>query len=244
MNIMANEEKSRLDAVAMKSVYDKGANAAGIRYGYKVASRFIKYGATLELGPAEGLMTELLCSVVPSLTCVDGSELFCKELKKKFPNVFVINSLFEDLFLESKFLNIILGHVLEHVNDPVVVLERIKQFLLPQGVIFAAVPNARSLHRQAAVEMGILDSEHALNEMDIHHGHRRVFDPESFRQVFIRAGLKVDFFGGYWLKPVSNGQIERDWDGEMIGAFMKLGERYPDVAAEIYVVASLPGESS
>ena len=37
-----------------------------------------------------------------------------------------------------------------------------------------------------------------------------------------------------------NAQIEATWTAEMVHAFLKLGERYPDIAAEIYVVAKLP----
>ncbi|WP_281051516.1 hypothetical protein [Thauera sp. GDN1] len=59
----------------------------------------------------------------------------------------------------------------------------------------------------------------------------------SFRGDFLKAGLSIEVSGGYWLKPVSNGQIERDWTPEMLDAFMVLGERYPDIAGEIYVVA-------
>ena len=47
-------------------------------------------------------------------------------------------------------------------------------------------------------------------------------------------------FGGYWIKPLSNGQIEQNWTAEMLEAFMELGERYPDIAGEIYVVAFAP----
>jgi hypothetical protein len=36
---------------------------------------------------------------------------------------------------------------------------------------------------------------------------------------------------------VSNKQIEANWTPEMLDAFMQLGERYPDIAGEIYVVA-------
>ncbi len=104
-------------------------------------------------------------------------------------------------------------------------------------MLFAAVPNARSLHRQAAVIMGLLGAEDELNEMDRHHGHRRVFNPETFRNVFNQAGLKIDIFGGYWMKPVSNKQIETTWTDEMLQAFMALGERYPDISGEIYIVA-------
>ena len=67
-----------------------------------------------------------------------------------------------------------------------------------------------------------------------------MFDPESFRQAFLGAGLNIDFFGGYFLKPVSSGQIEANWSDAMLDAFMVLGERYPDIAGEIYVLASRP----
>jgi hypothetical protein len=86
--------------------------------------------------------------------------------------------------------------------------------------------------------MGLLSREDALNELDLHHGHRRVFNPESFRNTFTRAGLRVDIYGGYWLKPISNSQIENNWTPAMIDAYMQMGERYPDIAGEIYVLAS------
>jgi hypothetical protein len=86
--------------------------------------------------------------------------------------------------------------------------------------------------------MELIPTEDSLNDKDRHHGHRIVFNPESFRAAFTRAGLAVDVFGGYWLKPLSNSQIEYSWTPSMIEAFMQLGERYPDIAGEIYVVAS------
>ena len=39
---------------------------------------------------------------------------------------------------------------------------------------------------------------------------------------------------------MSNRQIEEAWTPPMLAAFMELGERYPEIAAEIYVVASRP----
>ena len=132
-----------------------------------------------------------------------------------------------------------LGHVLEHVAHPVEVLRKAGAWLAPGGVICCAVPNARSSPRQAAVLMGILETEHSLNPTDLHHGHRRVYDPETFRAEFRAAGLTVDVTGGYWLKLLSNSQMESAWTAEIIDAFMRLGERYPDIAAEIYAIASV-----
>jgi len=132
---------------------------------------------------------------------------------------------------------VILGHVLEHVSDPIATLQKVFDWLNNSTVVFAAVPNARSLHRQAAVQMGLLSSEFELNDTDRKIGHRRIYSPESLRNDFNKAGFAVQQFGGYWLKPVSNAQIIESWSPEMLAAFMQLGERYPDVAGEIYVVA-------
>jgi 2-polyprenyl-3-methyl-5-hydroxy-6-metoxy-1,4-benzoquinol methylase len=189
------------------------------------------------MGPAEGVMTPLLLTRADSLTLLEGAEHFCVDLAKRYPSATVVHSLFEDYRPQQKFDRIILGHVLEHVEDPVAILRQVSSWLRPNGKIIAAVPNAHSIHRQAAVLMGLLPSENSLNEMDKRHGHRRVFEPHSFKEVFLKAGLSIEFFGGYWLKPVSNEQIEKSWTPEMLSAFMLLGEKYPEIAAEIYVVA-------
>ena len=239
---MSHDEKAHLELISHVSLYAAGANAATIKYSFKVAKRYLVGDSLLELGPAEGVMTELLATTGKRMTLVEGSGLFCEDLRKRFPQANVVHALFEEYQPGGLFDNIILGHVLEHVQDPVDILMRAKQWLRPRtGRLFAAVPNARSLHRQAAVIMGMLLQEDALNEMDIHHGHRRVFNPETYRNAFYQAGWQVEIFGGYWMKPVSNKQIEVSWTPQMLEAFMQLGERYPDIAGEIYVVARYSG---
>lgn len=235
-------EKQNLQNISLNSKYAAGVNKSMILYSCNILSRFIKGGGgnILELGPAEGVMTEHLVNLGETLTVVEGSAVFCESLSKRFPFIKVVHSLFEDYNPSEKFDTIVLGHVLEHVLDPVDILCRVKNLLTPKGLVFAAVPNSRSIHRQAAVIMDLLPYEEALNATDMHHGHRRVFNPESFRTAFINAGLRVNIFGGYWLKPLSNGQIESDWTSSMLDAFMQMGERYPDIAGEIYVLASLP----
>jgi 2-polyprenyl-3-methyl-5-hydroxy-6-metoxy-1,4-benzoquinol methylase len=181
-------------------------------------------------------MTDILAGVFQDLSVVEAAPQFCEAIKSRHPRATVVNSLFEAFNPEGRYDTIVMGHVLEHVEDPTALLRRAKEWLTDDGVICAAVPNARSLHRQAAVLMGLLQHEHELNEADLHHGHRRVYDPEAFRREFRAAGLRLLHFGGFWLKPVSNAQIDASWNEAMLDAFMQLGERYPDVAAEIYVV--------
>ena len=231
------QELEHLARISANSLYAAGPSGASVEHSFGIFSRFIQGANILEMGPAEGVMTAHLARLGKQLTAVEGALNFCEDLRRRFPGVTVVHSLFEEFQPPRPFDNIILGHVLEHVADPVAVVRQAASWLVPGGRILAAVPNARSLHRQAAVLLGLLRSEDELNELDRHHGHRRVFNPESFRQCFLQAGLEIEFFGGYWIKPVSNRQIEETWTPAMLEAFMRLGERYPDIAAEIVVVA-------
>jgi 2-polyprenyl-3-methyl-5-hydroxy-6-metoxy-1,4-benzoquinol methylase len=230
-------ERERLERIAATSTYSAGVMGPAIRHCAEIFLRHLGPGPTLELGPAEGLMTDLLAPRVPALTVVEAGEPFCRAIRERHPRVTVVHALFEEYRPAAPFQNVILGHVLEHVAEPVALLRRVAGWLAPGGRVLAAVPNARSLHRQAAVLMGLLPSEDALNARDLAHGHRRVYDPGSLRRDFEDAGLRVEASGGYWLKPLSNAQIEASWTDAMVEAFMRLGERHADVAAEIYVVA-------
>ncbi len=75
------------------------------------------------------------------------------------------------------------------MEDPVAILKLARTWLSEKGRILAAVPNSRSLHRQAAVLMSLLETEDSMSELDFHHGHRRIYNPESFRTEFKKAGV-------------------------------------------------------
>jgi len=230
-------EKETLEQIRRHSLCSAGACPNSIKCSCEVLSRFIRGDSLLEMGPAEGVMTERLARLGKRMTLVEGSETFCDSLRQRFPQVEVVHALFEEFRPAGRFDNIILGHVLEDVDNPAAIVKQASSWLKPEGRMLAAVPNCRSIQRQAAVIIGLLKSEDELNDLDRHHGHRRVFNPKSFRACFTQASLQIEFFGGYWLKPLSNQQIEEHWTPSMLDAFMRLGERYPDIAGEIYVVA-------
>ncbi|MGK7651078.1 class I SAM-dependent methyltransferase [Roseovarius sp. B08] len=235
----ANEERKRISEIAKDSWYEKPTALATIRYSFDIFRRFMKDDdKILEMGPAEGTMTKQLIEAGCDIECLEGSPEFAEILRSKFPDLKVHVALFEDWECEPTYDVILLGHVLEHVDNPPAILSRAKNWLRPGGQIVCSVPNCRSLHRQAAVIMGLMETEQDMSEKDVHHGHRRVYSPETLRADFTKAGMTVDFFGGYWMKPISDGQIEEQWTPEMLEAFMKLGERYPDIAAELVIVAS------
>ena len=233
------DEQRRIEDVAQDSWYLKPMALATIRHSYTIFRRYLSSGKRiLEMGPAEGTMTDLLVRDGYRPDLLEGSKEFADLLRRRFSDLQVHCRLFEEFECKTQYDIIILGHVLEHVADPAAILRTIRDWLVPEtGLVLTSVPNSRSLHRQAAVIMGLLPFEEAMSEKDFHHGHRRVYNPEVFRKDFHSAGYAIEFFGGYWIKPLSDGQLELQWTPEMIEAFMKLGERYPDIAAELVVVA-------
>lgn len=64
------------------------------------------------MGPAEGVMTDLLFpKFSDDYTVVDGADFFVNDLKKRYPNINGFVSLFEDFVPENnkKYDNIVLG---------------------------------------------------------------------------------------------------------------------------------------
>lgn len=231
----ARDEQQRLEDVAQWLRFDEGMNANSIRW---CATQLISLShgdSCLELGCADGAMTQILEQHFSRLVAVDGSQDYVQQTQARVsPQTRVIHSLFETLVLDEQFDVIILSHVLEHVADPVALLTLAQKWLKPGGVILVVVPNALSLHRQAAVYMGLLPHPEALNETDKRVGHRRVYRPETLHRDIEAAGLKVGRNGGIFLKILSNAQLEQQWTPEMIEAYYRLGFDYPELCAEIY----------
>jgi 2-polyprenyl-3-methyl-5-hydroxy-6-metoxy-1,4-benzoquinol methylase len=234
------DEARRLDDLASTADYGGGVNRAMVRKSAEIFLDWAVPGSMLEMGPAEGLATAMLAERHPDLTCVEGSEALVAQLRERLPGIEVVASLFETYEPGRQFDTIVLGHVLEHVEDPVDIMRRAASWLAPGGRVIAATPNANSIHRQVGVELGIIEVETQLDASDLRVGHRRVFDLRSLRALVRDAGMTVVQTGGYWLKPLSNAQIEATWSDELIDVFMDLGGRYPEIAADIYVVARRP----
>lgn len=207
-------------------------------YLYKKIRQHTNGNLILEMGCADGEMTQRLVSDYLDVTVVDGSKTFLDALSKKITakNIHFQLSLFEHYSPEKKFDLIIMAHILEHLDDPIAILKKSKDWLKPNGQIFVAVPNAQSIHRMIGVKLGMLPKIDSLNEQDKILGHKRVYTPELLKSHIFEAGFKIEKFGGCMLKPLSNRQIETQWSDELIEAFFALGDDYPELCSEIFAV--------
>jgi 2-polyprenyl-3-methyl-5-hydroxy-6-metoxy-1,4-benzoquinol methylase len=182
-------------------------------------------------------MTKYLTNDFEALHLVEGSLDLLQQIPD-YANITKHHSMFEDFTTPLKFDTIIMSHVLEHIEQPIPVLQRIKTWLAKEGVLIISVPNARSLHRIVAVKMGLLKTEHTLNERDHALGHYRVYDTETLCAHIQKAGFKILDKGGSFLKPLSNNQIEQYWTPEMVEGFFEAGKEFPENCAEIFVVCT------
>ncbi|MEO7562946.1 MAG: class I SAM-dependent methyltransferase [Ferruginibacter sp.] len=204
---------------------------------------FYKTGSCLELGSFKGDFTRRLVPQFTDLTCVEASDKAVEIAEKEFGSkVNFINGLFEEVTLPKKYDNIILTHVLEHLDNPVGVMQRINnEWLSDTGRFFLVCPNANAPSRQIAVKMGLITHNNAITPPEAEHGHRITYTLDTLERDARAAGLKVVYRSGIFFKALANFQWDRLLETDIIspeyldGCF-ELGQVYPDLCSSIFLM--------
>lgn len=193
----------------------------------------------LELGYGEGNFTEALVSNGYKPTVIDGSSVLLQKAKAKFrEKIEVVECLFEDYDPAKKFDCIMATHVLEHVDEPVMLLKKMKDWIKSSGKIIIIVPNKESLHRQLAVIMNLQSELDSLGQRDRLVGHQRVYSIKSLTAHIEAAGLRVASSEGFFLKTLPNSMM-LDFSKELIIALNKISPKIPkELLANIGIVAT------
>lgn len=234
---------------------DDSNNADHEKYGYsfdfdvmhpyqiKAFEPFFIKGSLLELGSYKGNFTSRFLPYFDDITCVEASDIAIAEAQKKLGNrVKFINALFENVILPKRYSNIILTHVLEHLDDPIFVLKRINdEWLAPGGRLFLACPNANAPSRQIAVKMGLISHNSAVTSAEMDHGHRITYTLDTLERDVTASGLKVIYRSGIFFKALANFQWDRILQTDIISkeyldGCYKLGQQYPDLCSSIFLM--------
>jgi 2-polyprenyl-3-methyl-5-hydroxy-6-metoxy-1,4-benzoquinol methylase len=204
---------------------------------------FFRIGSLLELGSYKGDFTRRLMERFDDITCVEASGLAIAEAKAKLGDKLTyIHSLFETATLPKRYDNIVLTHVLEHLDDPVRVLKRVnEEWLSDNGRLFLVCPNANAPSRQIAVKMGLISHNAAVTPAEAEHGHRRTYSLDTLERDAVSAGLRVVHRSGVFFKALANFQWDRLLQTDIItneyleGCY-KLGQHYPDLCSSILLL--------
>lgn len=204
---------------------------------------FFRQGRTLELGSFKGDFTRRLSQRFDDITCVEASSEALRVAKAALPGrIKFVNSRFEDAVLPEKYDNIILTHVLEHIDDPIAVLKRINdEWLADGGRFFLVCPNANAPSRQIAVKMGLISHNSAVTPAELEHGHRCTYTLDTLERDATAAGLNVVVRSGIFFKALANFQWDRLLATDIIskeyleGCYM-LGQQYPDLCSSVFLM--------
>ena len=204
---------------------------------------FFNKGSLLELGSFKGDFTKRFFDHFSDITCVEASDIAIEEAKEKLGDkVHFINTLFENAVLPKRYDNIVLTHVLEHLDDPVCVLKRINdEWLTEGGRVFLVCPNANAPSRQIAVKMGLISHNAAVTPAEAEHGHRCTYSLDTLERDTEAAGLRVAHRSGIFFKALANFQWDRLLQTDIISkeyleGCYKLGQQYPDLCSSIFLM--------
>ncbi len=104
-----------------------------------IISGFKKSGRVLEIGCSTGIMLDLLKKRGWQVRGVELSQAAARVAQKRGIKVVVDN--FNKINLKEKFDVVILNHTLEHLENPVEIIKKIKNLLLTGGLIYIDLPN-------------------------------------------------------------------------------------------------------
>jgi 2-polyprenyl-3-methyl-5-hydroxy-6-metoxy-1,4-benzoquinol methylase len=204
---------------------------------------FFVDGNLLELGSFKGDVTKRLAPYFDDISCVDASDVAAKEAEKKLGNKIKMHvGMFEDVDLPQKYDNIVMTHVLEHIDDPIKVLKRVNdEWLSDKGRFFLVCPNANAPSRQIAVKMGLISHNSAVTGAEEAHGHRITYTLDTMERDAKAAGLKVVYRSGIFFKALANFQWDKLLQTDIVSkeyleGCYQLGQQYPDLCASIFLL--------
>lgn len=198
----------------------------------------------LDIGCGVGQFTPMFLKKFRRVVGIDPSEEYLRVARENNKQVEYVVGFGETFNLEEKFDTITMNMLLEHVDNPIVLLKNCKNHLASGGRIIVQVPNANSITRRLGVIMGVINSIKNITDKERNHfGHQRTYTIDTLQADVVSAGLKVRKVGGILFKPLPNeilGKICKEkgyiWTQKFMNALVELGEDRPDDCAVIYVV--------
>jgi len=216
--------------------YDYDNNIILNWYPYRIIENKNNAKSILELGLGHGYTAQIFSKHFSRHLILEGSHAVIDNFKKHNPDCIpeIIETYFEKFETDEKFDIIVMGFVLEHVDDPVQIMTYYKKFLTTNGKMFVSVPNAEALNRRLGYYAGILTDFQQLSENDIISGHKRYYTVASLTDDIISAGYEIEMLEGIYLKPFTNRQmLSLNFDKKIVNALCIAGKDYPELSLGI-----------
>lgn len=192
--------------------------------------------SVLEFGLGHGHSTPIFARHFPRHVVLEGSPAVIGNFHDSHTDcpAEIVHTYFETFSTDERFDLIVMGFILEHVEDPLLILRRYREFLAPGGRIFLAVPNAEVLNRRLGHVAGLLPDICTLSENDLQLGHQRYYTVARLKAEIAEAGYRLDQLEGIYLKPFTTQQIQSLQLGRpILDALCVVGLEYPELSCGI-----------
>ncbi len=176
---------------------------------------------------------------------IEPSQVFADHARAShLPGLRVVQGYFEDAAQQVPDVTdmIICSSLLHEVPDSDRLIATMCQRMGPQTVLHINVPNARSIHRQLAQSMGLIDNVKAISPRNASLQQPRVYDMPDLIAQLEDNGMSITATGGYLVKPFTHRQMEplvSALGRDVMDGLYDLGKRLPDLASEIFVEARI-----
>ncbi|WP_252273079.1 class I SAM-dependent methyltransferase [Pseudomonas subflava] len=194
----------------------------------------------LELGLGHGYTTALFNRHFQRHVVLEGSSVVIDLFRENYPglNIELVEGYFEHFDSQEQFDVVMMGFILEHVDDPGLILRRFRHNLRPGGRLYVAVPNAKSLNRRLGLAMGKINDIYELNANDHALGHQRQFCRDTLKALLQAEGYRVSWEEGIYLKPLPLGYMQTMPEfEENLQAMCEVGVDFPDLCVGLLMEA-------
>lgn len=200
----------------------------------KRLKQIITGNTCLELGIGHGFTTNVFSNYFKHYLVVEGSKKMIERFHMIAPDskARIVWDYFESFEPNDNFDVILMGYILEHVDNPELILNKYKKYLNPNGTIIVVVPNGSALNRRFGVKAGYLKSLAEVSEFDIKCGHKRTFTYDSLLELTKKCELNVSRCEGIFIKPMSTQQmVDANIPDAIIDAMCEVAVDFPEIAS-------------
>ena len=134
----------------------------------------------LDIGCSTGWITNISRETGFEVTGLEANENVANYGRKKY-GIKIIEGFVEDLDTDKSFDAVTMFHVLEHIIDPQMLLDKVHTLLKEKGRLLVVVPNGESL--------GVKLFKETYN-WNVPH-HISFFTPDSISQMFKSSGFRI-----------------------------------------------------
>ena len=148
-------------------------------------------GKLIDIGCGEGFFARFFYDHGWEIECCDLSSFAIERHNPEILSFFTENNIFKELDEKitdnNKYDFINLSNVLEHVREPVILLERVKKIMGRDSMLRIKVPNDFSTFQQILLDSSRISSEYWFNPP----GHLNFFTLTSLKDVLTSCGFRI-----------------------------------------------------